>query len=142
MSDRQEAYGGREGLRKFTFVPALRVGNIVWISGTTATDENNVIVGNNIVDQAACIFAKFEAVLNELGGSCRDIVQTTDYVLTTDRYKETAELRKKIFGDAKTTATGVLVAGLLRPGALIEISAVAVLGDKAGQQVTPLGAGQ
>jgi enamine deaminase RidA (YjgF/YER057c/UK114 family) len=131
MNDRQEAFGGREQLRKYTFVPALRIGNHVWISGTTATDESNNIVGDNIAQQAAYIFGKFEKVLNELGGTCRDIVQTTDYILTTDHYKETADVRKKVFGDAKPTSTGVLVAGLLRPGALIEISAMAVLPGKA-----------
>ncbi len=130
MNDRQEAFGGREYLRKYTFVPALRIGNLVWISGTTATDEKGDIVGSSIVEQAAFIFEKFEVVLNELGGSCRDIVQTTDYIVTTDRYRETAALRSRIFGDSKPTATGVIVAGLLRPGALIEISAVAVLSDK------------
>ena len=133
MKNRQEAFGGRDHLRKYTFIPALRIGNLVWISGTTAVDEANNIVGSNIVEQAAYIFEKFEVVLNELGGTCRNIVQTTDYILTTEHYKKTAELRKKVFGDSKPTSTGVLVAGLLRPGALIEISAVAVIEGIAGQ---------
>ena len=127
MAQRQEAFGGREHLRRYSFVPALRIGDQVWISGTTAVDENNKIVGETIVEQAAYIFSKFETLLNELGGSCRDIVQTTDYILTTEHYRLTADLRRDIFGDSKPTSTGVIVAGLLRPGALIEISAVALI---------------
>ena len=125
--DRTEAYAGRENMRRYTFVPALRVGNTVWLSGTTATGPDNVIVGADIVEQTEYILGKFEALLKELGGSCRDIVQTTDYIVTTENYQGTAAVRKKVFGDRKPTSTGVRVAGLLRPGALIEISAVAVL---------------
>ena len=125
--DRIEAFAGRDNMRRYTFVPALQVGNMVWLSGTTATGPDNVIVGADIIEQAEYILGKFEALLNELGGTCRDIVQTTDYIVTTDNYAGTAAVRKKVFGDRKPTSTGVLVAGLLRPGALIEISAVAVL---------------
>lgn len=125
--DRIEAFAGRDNMRRYTFVPALQIGNMVWLSGTTATGPDNVIVGADIVEQAEYILGKFEALLNELGGTCRDIVQTTDYIVTTDNYAGTAAVRKKVFGDRKPTSTGVLVAGLLRPGALIEISAVAVL---------------
>lgn len=139
QADRQEAYGGRDHLRRHSFVPALRIGDQVWISGTTATDKSGEIVGKDIVEQAAYIFSKFETLLNELGGSCRDIVQTTDYVVTTEGYKGTAALRLDIFGDSKPTSTGVIVAGLLRPGALIEISAVAVLRseDARSHQASP-----
>jgi enamine deaminase RidA (YjgF/YER057c/UK114 family) len=126
---RQEAFGGREALRRYTYVPALRIGNLVWISGTTATDDNNNVVGNDIVEQTRYIFQRFEMLLNELGGSCQDIVETTDYFITTDKYRETAAVRKEVFGDRKPTSTGVMVAGLLRPGALIEISATALIPD-------------
>ncbi len=128
--DRQEAYAGREHLRRYTYVPALRIGNLVWISGTTATDDNNKVVGEDIVEQTRYIFQRFEQLLNELGGTCRDIVQTTDFYLTTEKYAGTAAVRKEVFGDRKPTSTGVQVAGLLRPGALIEISAMAVLPGK------------
>jgi len=58
-------------------------------------------------------------------------VQTVDYITTTENYKATAAIRRELFPGAATTATGVIVAGLLRPDALIEISAIAVLPDGA-----------
>jgi hypothetical protein len=56
-----------------------------------------------------------------------DIVQTTDYITTTEGYRATADVRREVFGTKFPAATGVIVAGLLREGALIEISAIAVL---------------
>ena len=50
-----------------------------------------------------------------------------EYIVTTENYRGTADVRRAVFRPPYPTATGVIVAGLLRPGALIEISAVAVL---------------
>jgi enamine deaminase RidA (YjgF/YER057c/UK114 family) len=128
MSDREVITAGRDWPAKYTFVPALRVGNTIHISGTTGTDENGVITApGDIVEQTRQIFRKFEALLSVAGGSCDDIVSTVDYVTTTKDYNKTAAVRREFFRHGFPTATGVVVAGLLRPEALIEISAVAVL---------------
>lgn len=113
---------------RYTYSPALRVGNTVYISGTTGTDDaGNITAPGDIVGQTRQIFRKFERLLNAAGGSCADIVQTTDYITTTERYKETAAVRREFLKGAQPAATGVIVAGLLREHALIEINAVAVL---------------
>ena len=113
-----------------TFAPALRVGNTIYLSGTTGTDDTGAITApGNIAEQTRQIFRKFERLLNAAGGSCADIVQTVDYITTTERYKETAAVRREFLKGAQPAATGVIVAGLLREHALIEISAVAVLRD-------------
>lgn len=114
---------------KWTFSPAVRVGNLVFLSGTTATDENGEIVGpGDIVEQTRWIFKKFERVLTQVGGSLHNIVETTDYVLSLEDYKKTAKLRSELFqGPPWPAATGVVVKGLVRPGALIEIKGIAVL---------------
>jgi enamine deaminase RidA (YjgF/YER057c/UK114 family) len=54
-------------------------------------------------------------------------VRTTDYVLTRERYRETADIRREFFGDQFSAATGVVVKELLGRGVLIEIDAIAVL---------------
>lgn len=113
---------------RYTFVPALRVGHTLFISGTTAADEEGRITApGDIVEQTRQIFRKFERLLGAAGGSCDDIVQTVDYITTTHNYRGTAAVRREFFRAARPTSTGVLVAGLLREGAVIEISAVAVL---------------
>jgi enamine deaminase RidA (YjgF/YER057c/UK114 family) len=113
---------------RYTFVPAVRVGRTVWISGTTATgDDNRLVAPGDIAGQTRHILGKFDQLLRSLGGSCNDIVSTVDYITTTEGYRATAAVRREFFTASLPTSTGVIVAGLLREGALIEISAVAVL---------------
>ncbi|NNM72429.1 Rid family hydrolase [Enterovirga aerilata] len=113
----------------FTFSPAVRVGNLIFLSGTTATDEKGNIVGpGDIVAQTRQIFRKFEAVLASVGGSLANIVETTEYVLSLEDYKTTAQLRRELFQDPPwPAATGVVVSGLVRPDALIEMKGIAAL---------------
>lgn len=113
---------------RYTFSPAVRAGNLLFISGMTAGDEAGQIVGRgDIVAQTRYIFEKFGRLLAAAGAGFEHIVQTTEYVTTTENYAQTAAVRREIFKDRFPTATGVIVAGLLREGALIEISAIAVL---------------
>src|SRR5215470_10844839 len=114
---------------RYTFSPGVRSGNLLFISGTTATDDRQQIVGRgDIVAQTRQIFRKFEAILTAAGGSLKDIVETTEFITTTENYRKTADVRREIFGGPPyPAATGVIVAGLLREDALIEISAIAVL---------------
>jgi len=128
MTDREVITGGRDWPAKYTFVPALRVGDTLHISGTTGTDDNGVITApGDIVEQTRQIFRKFDHLLRSIGSSCDDIVSTTDYFTITDNYKRTAAVRREFFKTSRPVSAGVLVAGLLRQDALIEISAVAVL---------------
>jgi enamine deaminase RidA (YjgF/YER057c/UK114 family) len=128
QGEREVIAAGGAWPERYTYGPALRVGNTIYISGTTGTDDTgNITAPGDIVEQTRQIFRKFERLLNAAGGSCADIVQTTDYITTTDRYKETAAVRREFLKGAQPTATGVIVAGLLRQHALIEINAVAVL---------------
>jgi enamine deaminase RidA (YjgF/YER057c/UK114 family) len=113
---------------RYTFSPAVRAGNLLFISGTTATDTNGRIVApGDIVGQTRYIFQKFDALLTAAGAGFEHIVQTTEYITTIENYRRTAEVRREFFRGRYPTATGVIVKGLLREGALIEISAVAVL---------------
>jgi aminoacrylate peracid reductase len=114
---------------RYTFSPATRVGNLVFLSGTTGTDDDGNIVGpGDIVAQTSRIFEKFSLILQSVGGSLSNIVETTDYVLSLEEYKKTAALRRELFkGPPWPAATGVVVAGLIREGALIEIKGIAAL---------------
>ena len=125
---RMIAAAGTTWPERFTFSPALRVGNLLFISGTTATDEGGQLVApGDIVGQTRYIYEKFAGLLAASGAGLQHIVETTEYITTTENYRGTAEVRREIFRPPYPAATGVIVAGLLRPGALIEISAVAVL---------------
>ena len=125
---REAVTGDKAWSERYTYVPALRVGNMVWLSGTTGTDDNGKIIApGDIVEQTRQIFRKFEKLLNSIGGSCDDIVETHDFYTTTENYKGTAAVRREFFKTSYPAATGVQVSALLRQDALIEISATAVL---------------
>ena len=129
--EREEIFGDKPWPERYTFVPALRVGDTIYLSGTTGTDDNGVITApGDIVEQTRQIFRKFEALLRAAGGSCEDIVVTTDFYTTTTNYNRTGGVRREFLKNSRSTATGVQVAGLLRKDALIEISAIAVLRKK------------
>jgi aminoacrylate peracid reductase len=113
---------------RYTFSPAVRAGTLLFISGTTAVDETGALVApGDIVGQTRYIYRKFAALLAAAGGGLEHIVETTEYITTTEHYRGTAEVRREAFRPPYPAATGVIVKGLLREGALIEISAVAVL---------------
>jgi enamine deaminase RidA (YjgF/YER057c/UK114 family) len=120
---------------RFTYSPAVlvsfRAGNLLYISGMTSADEKDNLIGaGDIVRQAEYIFEKMGRILAAAGADFSNVVETTDYYLTLEGYAQTAAVRKKVFGGPPyPAATGVQVAGLIRPGALIEIKAVAVLGE-------------
>jgi enamine deaminase RidA (YjgF/YER057c/UK114 family) len=129
MPSYQSVVPTNEWPARYTFSPATRVGNLVFLSGTTATDDAGNIVGpGDIVAQTRRIFEKFSLILQSVGGNLSNIVETTDYVLSFEEYNKTAALRRELFkGPPWPAATGVMVAGLIREGALIEIKGIAAL---------------
>lgn len=128
MTERSMITGGRQWPNRYTFSPAVRVGNLLFISGTTATDDHGVVVApGDIVGQTRYIFQKFARILAEAGAGFEHVVETTEYFTTTENYRRTADVRREFFRPPYPAATGVQVKALLRDGALIEIKALAVL---------------
>jgi enamine deaminase RidA (YjgF/YER057c/UK114 family) len=115
--------------KRYTFSTAVRRGPFLFVSGLTARDpETGLITGKgDIAVQADMIFRKMQKILENAGGSLDDVVKTTDYVTTLERYRETAAVRRKYFTKGFPAATGVVVKALVSPEALIEIDAIAIL---------------
>lgn len=128
MSHNERVNPGWPQFARLTFAPAVRRGGLLFISGVTATDDAGNLVGEgDIVVQARYIYRRIGEVLAAAGCTFADVVKTTDYITTTENYRATAGVRREVFGDDFPAATGVIVAGLLRPGALIEIDAIAAV---------------
>ncbi len=129
MSGKEMIYPrGWDSSRRYTFAPAVKKAGLIFISGNWAVDPTTgEFVGEgDIVAQTRQIYKNIKAVLEAAGASMADIVQTTDYIITTKDYKETANIRREFFGDSFPASTGIIVSGLLNPKALIEIDAIAV----------------
>ena len=122
-----------EAYRRYTFSPGVKKGKVIFLSGFSATDyeatERKFVGEGDIVAQTRQIYKNMKKVLETANASMADIVQTTDYITTTEGYKGTADVRREFFGDSFPASTGIIVAGLLNPKAQIEIDAVAVVDD-------------
>ena len=116
---------------RYTFSTAVKRGPFLFVSGLTARDPaTGAMAGKgDIAAQADMIFRKLQRILEEAGGSLDDVVKTTDYVTTLERYRETAAVRRRYFKNEFPAATGVVVKALVNPEALIEIDAIAILDD-------------
>lgn len=120
--------GGRDWPERYTYWPARRVGNLLFIPGTTGTDDAGAITApGDIVEQMRQILRKWGPLLAEAGCSYDDIVQTVDFITTTENFRGTATVRREFFRRRMHTSTGVVVSGLLRPHALFEIHGTAVV---------------
>lgn len=122
---------GWEYYQRYTFSPAVKKGNMLVISGLDAMERDpatgEVKARGDIVAQTRVIYKKMKAILEAAGASFDDVVQTTDYIITTENYKDTGQVRREYFKGDFPAATGIMVKELLGKGSLIEIDAVAVL---------------
>ncbi|MBS1632576.1 MAG: RidA family protein, partial [Bacteroidetes bacterium] len=68
---------------------AVKVGNVVEVTGTVAVDENNNVVGgNSAYEQTRFVIQKIESVLEKAGASLKDVVRTRMFVTDISRWEE------------------------------------------------------
>jgi enamine deaminase RidA (YjgF/YER057c/UK114 family) len=110
---------------------------ILYLSGQTASEYDpkldRVVCKGDLLDQTRVIYEKLAVVLEAAGMSFQNVVQTVDYIDATalPLYRETGAIRKEYLGDNNPLgATGICVERLLRLDAFIEVSMVAMRGEK------------
>jgi 2-iminobutanoate/2-iminopropanoate deaminase len=103
-------------------------GHTVWLAGQVApTDAAGNLLDGDFDAQVREIFARLGHTLAEVGGRLADMVTMTVFI-TDARYGDRfTELRKEIFGDDFPASALITVAGLARPGLLVEVQGVAVI---------------
>lgn len=107
---------------------ALRVGNLVYVAGTTATDsEGRVVAPRDAGGQARYIFEKIEAALQRVGASRHDVVRTRMFVTDISQWEQIGDAHGEFFREVRPVATMVEVARLVDPGHLVEIEVEAVV---------------
>ena len=122
-----EVSANETGRKPLTYSPGVRKGDFVFVSGLTATnDEGKLVHPGDIVEQTRVIYRKIEGILRSFDAELSNIVDTLEFFIPDPRYKETADVRREIFGSGSYPAsTGIPVQSLIRKGALIEIKVIA-----------------
>ena len=109
---------------------AVKIGNLVEITGTVASGEDgNVVGGNDAYAQTIYIYQKIEKILARAGASMNDVIRVRMFVTDISCWQEYGRAHSEFFKNIKPCNTMVEVSALIEPEYLIEIEATAIIGS-------------
>ena len=124
--ERERVSSGSEWESEVGYSRAVRVGDEIQVSGTTATDEDGDLVGaGDPYAQAKQAIANIETALEAAGASLDNVIRTRMYVTDIEQWEEISKAHGEAFGEARPATSMVEVQRLIDPEMLVEIEAVA-----------------
>jgi enamine deaminase RidA (YjgF/YER057c/UK114 family) len=127
MDKRENISSGTPWEAKAGYSRAVRVGNVVHVAGTTASDEEGNVIGDNAYAQTRYILEKIEKALKEAGATMADVVRTRMFVTNIGDWEAIARAHGDVFSDIRPASTLVEVRRLMDPAHLIEIEVEAII---------------
>ena len=107
---------------------AVKIGNVIEVTGTVAVDEHNAVVGKgDAYEQTKYILQKIEKVLGQAGAQLKDVIRTRIYFTDISRWEEYGRAHGEFFSKIKPCTTMVEVKALISADYLVEIEASAIL---------------
>lgn len=124
---------GAEWENKVGYSRAVKAGDHIYISGTTAVDESGDVVGKgDIYLQTRQCIVNIEKALKKAGASLNDVVRTRTFITDIDQWEAFGRAHQEFFGDIKPAATLVEISKLITLDLLVEIEVDAVITSVAG----------
>ena len=113
---------------------AVRVGNIVHVAGTTATDQQGNLVGiGDVRTQTIQVLNNIKRALESVGGRLEDVVRTRIYVTDITKWEEIGKVHGEFFRQILPATTMVEVKSLVNPQMLVEIEVEAIVDESVNQ---------
>lgn len=111
---------------KVGYSRAVKINNVIEVSGTTAVKDGKVIGKGDAYIQTKYILGKISEILEELGSEIKDVVRTRMYVIDISLWSEIGKAHAEFFHTIKPAATMVEVKSLIDPDMLVEIEVMAI----------------
>lgn len=105
---------------------AVRIGNVIEVSGTVATDENGVVGRGDFYAQTRYIIQKIEGVLKQAGFTLEDVIRTRMYVTDISHWEEVGKAHGEFFGKIKPATSMIQVSAFIEPDYLVEMEVTAM----------------
>ncbi len=128
MAERRSVGSGVDWEEMYGYSRAVRVGDRILVSGTTATGPEGPIAPGDAAGQARFAIDKIEKAITELGGRLSDVVRTRVYVARMEDWEKVARAHGERFGQIRPANT-LVQAKLVGEEYLVEIEAEAVVGS-------------
>jgi enamine deaminase RidA (YjgF/YER057c/UK114 family) len=127
--ERTRVASGTEWEDQVGYSRAVRADNEVHVSGTTATDDGEIVGVDDASEQTRQALANIEDALDEADAALSDVVRTRIYVTDIDRWEAIGEAHSEAFDEHRPATSVVEVQRLIHAEMLVEIEAVAVAED-------------